>query len=471
MAYQELTVAPEAIEVAEERSPGHAWITGAAREPLLRRMLATGDALAVCLTISALAFLERGSLVAAAPLLAVFPLWILLAKLHGLYDRDRHALRHLSVDEVPEIFGWAMSGTVATMLLLIVLPVREVTLKTALVAWLLTGAFAFCFRSTFRWLWRALTATDRVFVLGEDPLAEAVTRKLALFPDIHAELVGLRSAWEVEPSDYAEAFEGVDRIILASRVTDESMIAPLLAYCRQQDVRLTVVPPTRAMFGTAAQLSHVADLPVVEFNTGDASRSTLLLKRGFDVAASGLALLILSPLFLVIAIAIRLNTRGPAMFTQARGGRDGVPFTMYKFRTMVVQAEDMLADLVSFDHLKEPVFKIRDDPRVTRVGRLLRRTSLDELPQLINIFKGDMSIVGPRPEQFDLVERYSETERFRLSVKPGLTGPMQVYGRGHLSLEERLAVEREYIENLSLGRDLRIIAMTFSPLVSGKGAF
>jgi lipopolysaccharide/colanic/teichoic acid biosynthesis glycosyltransferase len=117
------------------------------------------------------------------------------------------------------------------------------------------------------------------------------------------------------------------------------------------------------------------------------------------------------------------------------------------------------------------MFKLRDDPRVTRVGRLLRRTSLDELPQLVNVLRGDMSLVGPRPEQTELVDRYLPEHRFRLLVRPGLTGPMQVFGRGELTFEERLAVEREYIENLSLGRDARILALTFSAVVHGKGAF
>jgi len=138
---------------------------------------------------------------------------------------------------------------------------------------------------------------------------------------------------------------------------------------------------------------------------------------------------------------------------------------------MVSNAEELLPGLVRFDSLREPMFKLRDDPRVTRVGRFLRRTSLDELPQLLNVLRGEMSLVGPRPEQVELVERYRGEERFRLAVKPGLTGPMQVSGRGELSFEERLAIEREYIENLSLGRDLRILALTFRAVVSGDGAF
>jgi lipopolysaccharide/colanic/teichoic acid biosynthesis glycosyltransferase len=144
---------------------------------------------------------------------------------------------------------------------------------------------------------------------------------------------------------------------------------------------------------------------------------------------------------------------------------------MYKFRTMVPDAEARLGELIQFDGLPEPMFKLRHDPRVTRVGRVLRRTSLDELPQLWNVLKGEMSLVGPRPEQVELVDRYSPDQEFRLAVKPGLTGPMQVFGRGNLNFEERLAVEREYIENLSFSRDIRILALTVAPVFTGRGAF
>ncbi len=143
---------------------------------------------------------------------------------------------------------------------------------------------------------------------------------------------------------------------------------------------------------------------------------------------------------------------------------------MLKFRTMVRDAEERLKDIVPFDKLAEPMFKLPNDPRVTRVGRFLRPWSLDELPQLVNVLIGQMSLVGPRPEQIELVERYEPEHLFRLSVKPGMTGPMQIYGRGQLKFEERLAVEREYIENLSLGRDLRILTMTVAVVLGRKGA-
>jgi lipopolysaccharide/colanic/teichoic acid biosynthesis glycosyltransferase len=171
----------------------------------------------------------------------------------------------------------------------------------------------------------------------------------------------------------------------------------------------------------------------------------------------------------LIALAIWLEDRGPILFSQRRAGARGKPFLLRKFRTMHVGAERSLDDFL--DQLPEPMFKFREDPRVTRVGRVLRRLSLDELPQLWNLLRGDMSLVGPRPEQLELVERYSPEHRFRLRVKPGLTGPMQVHGRGELTFDERLAVELDYVENLSIGRDLRILALTPVSVIRGTGAF
>jgi lipopolysaccharide/colanic/teichoic acid biosynthesis glycosyltransferase len=144
---------------------------------------------------------------------------------------------------------------------------------------------------------------------------------------------------------------------------------------------------------------------------------------------------------------------------------------MYKLRTMRADAEESLGDVVSISTLEEPMFKLREDPRVTRLGRRLRRFSLDELPQLVNVLRGDMSIVGPRPEQMELVDRYRPEHRFRLDVKPGMTGPMQINGRGELTFSERLAVELDYVENVSLARDLRILLETVPSTLRGTGAW
>jgi len=307
--------------------------------------------------------------------------------------------------------------------------------------------------------------------VGRGALADSTRRKLNLFDDIHLELVGERPQWSLDELRAGPAWlAGVDRVLVAASPLDETLVAELLRACRERNIKLSVVPPTGA-FGTAAQLSRVADLPIVEYNTWDISRSSLLLKRALDLALSSVALVAVLPLFVLTALAILVDSRGSPIFVQWRAGRGGKPFRMYKFRTMVADAEDRLPEVVSLDDLDEPMFKLLRDPRITQLGSLLRRTSLDELPQLVNVLQGQMSLVGPRPEQVELVERYSPEHRIRLSVKPGLTGPMQVYGRGELTFEERVAVERDYIENLSLGRDLHILALTIAAVVGGRGAY
>lgn len=168
---------------------------------------------------------------------------------------------------------------------------------------------------------------------------------------------------------------------------------------------------------------------------------------------------------------IRFDSRGPILFSQERAGQYGKPFRMYKFRSMVVNAEELLDQLVNVEELEQPHFKMRNDPRITRVGIWLRKTSLDELPQLINVLLGSMSLVGPRPEVMRIAMRYSPVQRQRLLVKPGLTGAMQISGRGDLSFDERMKLELDYIENYSIWRDLVILLKTVPAVLSGRGAY
>jgi lipopolysaccharide/colanic/teichoic acid biosynthesis glycosyltransferase len=317
-----------------------------------------------------------------------------------------------------------------------------------------------------------VTPPVRVAVIGSIGAADVLRRKLELFPDVHATIASVH-----RPRDLDElardpgTFAAVDRIGFAPQALDGAEVDAVRQIAREVGVKLTVVPPSPSMFGSSVRLDHLAELPLLEYGTGALSRSTLFLKRALDVAASAVALVVLSPLLACIALAIKLDSPGPVGFTQLRAGQGGKPFRVRKFRTMVANAEELLPQLVRFDELEEPVFKLADDPRVTRVGRVLRRWSLDELPQLVNVLRGDMSLVGPRPEQLELVERYTAEHRLRLEVKPGLTGPMQVYGRGDLSMDERLAVEYDYIENLSIGRDLHLLGQTVAAVARGKGAF
>jgi exopolysaccharide biosynthesis polyprenyl glycosylphosphotransferase len=439
-------------------------------EPLLRRMLALGDLLAVAVAAVLVGLWGSGS---AAALLLVLsaPIWIVTAKLAGLYDRDHRTLRHLTVDELPWLMVWTLSSTALLTLLLAPFPALDPSSDDRLLVWGGVLALGFFFRATLRNLWRRITPPQQVLIVGEGPLAQAVVRKLELFPDIHAEIHSRIPSCAELREHLRDVIGNVDRVVIACSELSEGLLEELLPVCRASHVKLTIVPPTRGMFGTATHLTHIADLPLLDYNTWDISRTTVALKRIFDVVVAALALLVTLPLFLLVAVAILLDSGLPIFFRQTRGGERAHPFQMLKFRTMVRDAEALLPELVQFEQLDAPMFKLKADPRITRVGRLLRRMSIDELPQLVNVLRGEMSVVGPRPEQLDLVERYAPEHQFRLQVKPGITGPMQVYGRGELTFDERLAVEREYVENLSLARDVRIMLMTLPAVFGRRGAY
>lgn len=440
------------------------------RDALRRRLLALADALAAAVGTAA-----AGFSVAEAPWALVFlPLWLVLAKLVGLYDRDHQAIRHLTIDEVPLIVAWAAAGTALLAVLLPLTPAGSIPAAGAAGMFVGAAVTAFVARGAARALWRRLTPAERTAVIGDGELADAIARKAELFTDMHLKVVASREGLgerDLDAQELNRATSGVDRIVVASSSVDPDLIAHLVVLCRARQIKLSVVSPLRGRALPVLRITQVADLPVFDYDTWDVSRSTRMLKRVFDVIVSGAALIALAPLFPLVALAIRLDSRGPVIFSQLRAGAGGRPFRMHKLRTMMANAEESLSEIVRLDELREPMFKLRDDPRVTRVGRLLRRFSLDELPQLVNVLRGEMSIVGPRPEQVELVERYEPEHRFRLAVKPGMTGPMQVFGRGELTFAERLAVELDYVENMSIGRDLRILFQTVPAIVRGTGAF
>ena len=197
----------------------------------------------------------------------------------------------------------------------------------------------------------------------------------------------------------------------------------------------------------------------------------LYIKRAFDAAAGLLGLVVLSPFFLVIAILIKLDSRGPVFFRQVRAGKNGREFMFYKFRSMIEDAEELKQGLMHLNELDGPVFKISEDPRITATGRFLRRTSLDELPQLINVLRGDMSLVGPRPPLPCEVENYEGWQREKLKVVPGITCLWQISGRNHIGFTEWMRLDIEYIRRQSFGLDFRILARTVPAVLSRKGAY
>jgi exopolysaccharide biosynthesis polyprenyl glycosylphosphotransferase len=463
------TVGNATTELSQGDAGARRLVTHYSSDALLHRMLAAADTL----TIAAAAVIVGlwGSGASGAFLLVLSaPIWIVIGKLVGLYDRDHRTLRHLTVEELPWIFVWALGGTAVLTFLLTPFPTLDLSSDDRLFIWGSVLVFGFVFRGAARIVWRRITLPEQILIVGEGPLAEAVTRKLELFPDIHAIVAGRIPSCD-GLYDQLEEIEGVDRVVVACTELNEGLLETLLPVCRLRGIKLTVVPPTRGIFGTATHLGHVADLPLLDYNTWYVSPSTLALKRIFDVVVATIGLVLTAPLFLLVALVIVLADGRPVFFRQLRAGENGRPFRIFKFRTMIRGAEDMLPELISIDELDDPMFKLKSDPRVTRTGRFLRRTSLDELPQLLNVLLGEMSIVGPRPELLDLVERYTPEHEVRLRVKPGITGPWQVYGRSELTFDEVLSVEREYVENLSLGRDLRIILMTLPAVFGRRGAY
>lgn len=197
----------------------------------------------------------------------------------------------------------------------------------------------------------------------------------------------------------------------------------------------------------------------------------LTVKRTLDIVGALVGLIISCPLIIIAAIAIKLDSPGPVFYSNTRIGEHGHPFRMVKLRSMVQDAEERLDELIDLNALPEPVYKLRQDPRITRVGRWLRKTSLDETPQFYHVLVGQMSLVGPRPEEAKIVALYQDYHRRRLAVKPGMTGPMQVSGRGDLSLSERLGLELDYIDHYSLRRDFQIILRTLPAVFRGDGAY
>jgi exopolysaccharide biosynthesis polyprenyl glycosylphosphotransferase len=469
--------AADSRDVVATRAVAHASVTSHARgrvgyELRLRRLLATADVLALAVAAIVTGLVDGD--VRVAEVLLTLPVWVLGAKLAGLYDRDRRVMRALTVDEIPQLWLWAATGSLALSLASAPLTSRAHTIGSVALFACILCAVAALLRAVARYGWRLATPRERVLLLGSGPSSRALARKLELFPDMHATTVGVVPDDELA-DDLAVAVDrhapdGCDRVLLVQGAMHQQVVNELLARCRQAGMKFGVIPEHGSL-GTAGQLDHVADLPMVHYNTWSISRSTLLVKRLVDLAV-GLPLLVLAtPLLVALAVVVKLDSPGPAFFVQQRAGRGGRPFRMVKFRTMVVDAEAQLADVVALDELVDPVFKLRRDPRVTRVGRWMRHTSLDELPQLVNVVAGSMSLVGPRPEQLDLVERYRPENRFRLEVKPGISGPMQVYGRGELRFDERLAVERDYIEDLSLRRDARILLLTMGAVLGRRGAY
>jgi exopolysaccharide biosynthesis polyprenyl glycosylphosphotransferase len=323
-------------------------------------------------------------------------------------------------------------------------------------------------------------APDRCLVVGGREAEKRLREQLRTTPGVKAELVGRRPMDQLIPPHGASPAEslrvldeavyesGAQRVVIAGDSAPPDQVHETIQVAKALGVKVSLLPRMFEVVGSAVAFDYVGGMTLLGVRRFGLSRRARFIKRAFDIAGSGAALLVLSPLFLAIAAAVRTTSPGPVFFRQTRVGRDGHPFQMCKFRSMVVDAEerkDSLSDLNEADGL----FKIDDDPRITRVGRLLRRTWLDELPQLVNVLRGEMSLVGPRPLVLDEDQLIQGWHRKRLDLTPGMTGPWQVLGGARVPLREMVAIDYLYVANWSLWGDVKVLLRTLPCMLARRG--
>jgi exopolysaccharide biosynthesis polyprenyl glycosylphosphotransferase len=312
---------------------------------------------------------------------------------------------------------------------------------------------------------------ERCFFVGDMATADRLRAKLAHGKSmdlVGAITEGSASLTDSELAELIDHFE-IHRLIIASAGgVAEEKTNHLVRAARAIGVRVTICPGVLAVVGSSMVHDDVWGMPLLGVPHFGLSRSSALLKRSFDLLGAAAGLLIVSPLLLACAVLIKLDSPGPVFFRQRRVGRDGRQFEILKLRTMVVDAEQRKAGLRPLNEA-EGLFKLSADPRITRVGGFLRRTSLDELPQLINVLRGQMSLVGPRPLVLDEDELILGLDRSRLIITPGMTGPWQILGSARIPLREMIKLDYMYVANWSLWADVKLLIRTISVVAGQRG--
>jgi exopolysaccharide biosynthesis polyprenyl glycosylphosphotransferase len=450
----------EGQELDEARLPA-IW----RRESLHRRLLGLFDVAgaAVALTI-VLGVSAADRAVATATFGAL--LLVVRFKLAGLYDRDEMRIVHSTLDELPLLLQ--LTGLFALLVTIADSVVAGATLADWQMAALWVGSCAAVVAGRFaaRSLAGRIAPAERCMVIGDPEHAARIRATLqsstaratvvASLPLTGANYEALGS-----PANMRQVISElrVHRIILAPATLDTGEVAELIRIAKAVGVRVSVLPRMFEVVGAAVEFDDVDGLTMLGVRRFGLVRSSTLLKRAFDLAAASIGLLCVSPLMLAIAVAIRRDSRGPVFFRQPRVGRDGRIFHIVKYRSMVVDADDLKDRLRDRNEAGTGLFKIADDPRVTRVGAFLRRTSLDELPQLLNVLRGEMSLVGPRPLVIDEDALVVGLDRSRLHLTPGMTGPWQVLGT-RVPMKDMIAMDYLYVSNWSLWLDVKMLMRT-----------
>jgi exopolysaccharide biosynthesis polyprenyl glycosylphosphotransferase len=327
---------------------------------------------------------------------------------------------------------------------------------------------------------------DRVLIIGAGEVGRTVMRNLIAQPELGYRVVGfldddpakcssdigpIRALGTLDILPQAIRENDIKQVIITLPWQYHRKVIRLVTEAEQAGVRARVVPDLFQLSLGGVDVEAVNGIPLISVKGSALTGFNSTLKRIVDVTIAGCALVLFSPVWALVALAIRLDSSGPVLFRQERIGLHGRPFTVLKFRSMYVNAEEQLDKLREHNEDEGPLFKMKEDPRRTRVGRFIRRTSLDEVPQFINVLRGDMSMVGPRPGLASEVAQYQDWHRKRLEVVPGLTGLWQVSGRSELTFDEMVMLDIYYAENWSLGMDLRIMARTVPQFIFGDGAY
>jgi exopolysaccharide biosynthesis polyprenyl glycosylphosphotransferase len=450
------------------------------RDALYRRLLATADIFAAALTIG-LGISVVGVDRVQPGVLVALPGVVLISKIVGLYDRDEHLLRKTTLDEVPSLF---VASAIYSLLLWLggsLFVVGELTRQQVSWLWILLFLAMTISRTLFRRVARARAPVERCLVIGDADGARTLSEKMATSLALKATIVGRvpleeetgrrfepRSLGHLDTLGLLLVEHEIHRVIIVPGEASTAETLDAIRVSKAIGVKVSVLPRMFEVVGSSARFDEVDGLTLLAVPRYGLSKSSAFLKRSMDVIGAGVGLLVLAPLMVISAIAIKLDSRGPVFFRQTRIGKDGVPFEMLKFRSMVDRADERKAELADLNEA-DGLFKIADDPRITRVGRLLRQTSLDELPQLINVLRGEMSLVGPRPLVADDDRRVQGWHRRRLHLPPGMTGHWQVLGSSRVPLHEMVKIDYLYCGNWSLWGDVKLLLRTLPLIIARRG--
>jgi len=418
-----------------------------------------------------------------AVLVLILPLWIVAAKLHGLYERDEEHVDHSTVDEVVGVLHVVTLGAWLYIVTAWAVGVGDLHVPRLVAFWLLAAVLVVAGRGIARAAARRSPLyLQNTIIIGAGHIGQLAARKLLQHPEYRINLVGFVDANprprrpELEhlavigpPERLGEIVKllDIERVIIAFSEADHADVLRTIRELRKLDVQIDVVPRLFEIVGPKAGIHTFEGLPLVGLSPARMSPSSRLLKRAMDCIGALAMLVVLAPVMLLIALAIRLDSPGPVLFRQRRLGRDMRPFTVLKFRTMRADTDPeehrRYIESIATHHASpngNGLYKLDRSDAVTRVGRFLRKTSLDELPQLFNILAGEMSLVGPRPcldyETKDFAEHHFE----RFLMLPGLTGLWQVTARAKSTFAEALDMDVEYVRGWSLGLDLHLLLKT-----------